>query len=325
MTEEVQRYADAAMFRSEPLQVDRDAEGNITPKVTLLWMTPDPLGACAAMNEMYVGHVVRDIARDVTDEQRQKVLDDMAKTTLTTPLENIELQFCIEGVTRSFTHQMVRQRTGAYAQESLRFAVKEDPWVEICARPPSVKSEQNIKIWMNALNDAQNAYERLISNGIPAEDARGLIPHSMTTRLIYKTDLRNLTAEAGKRLCTQAQFEWRTVMTQIAQAIRHATHQPDGPMAFDVNNRWQYEAIAESWIFRPICYHTGQCEFMGSADRFCSIRDKVEALHQIGVKPEHWDARLAAYGDAMRKGLPGIYPAEWLMDPAAAREGGSMH
>ena len=60
-SKEVARFADQAMFVAEPIDVSSG------PKVHLLWMTPDPLGAIAAACKMYLGEVVRDLD-EVTDE-----------------------------------------------------------------------------------------------------------------------------------------------------------------------------------------------------------------------------------------------------------------
>lgn len=318
---EVQRWADEAMFHSEPVSV-HDA-GVVVPKVHLLWMTPDPLGAAAAMNMMYRGLVVRDMV-EITDEERRRVLTDMARTKLNTPLEAIQLHFMVENVTRSFTHQMVRQRTGTYAQESMRFAVvDQEEWTDRCSQPPSIENEYRQGLWDAAIQHAESSYLALIEDGVPAEDARGLMPHAMTTRINYLTDMRNFVAEAGKRLCTQAQFEWRTAIIQMVECIRK--YNPDGS-AFFAEDHWQFEAIADSWMFRPICYQTGKCEFMSTADRFCTIRERVEAFHDNGVGPELWDAR-DHLAEMHRKGLPGIFPAEWLVDSTAARResGKGMH
>src|SRR5687768_1172141 len=72
---EVQRWADTAMFRSEPL------DATTGPKVHLLHMNNDPLGAIAAFALMYKGIVVRDLA-DVTDEQRREMFEQIKQTRL---------------------------------------------------------------------------------------------------------------------------------------------------------------------------------------------------------------------------------------------------
>lgn len=130
-SKELSKWSDGFMFKAE--------ESNAAEGVTahLLGAPVDPLGHIAACAKMYKGEVVRDL-RDVTDAERREYLEQVQKTILGMPLEAVQLHFMIEGVTRSLTHQAVRQRTAAYAQESMRFAVKEDMATAV-ALPPSVE------------------------------------------------------------------------------------------------------------------------------------------------------------------------------------------
>lgn len=302
----VSRWADSAMYESEPI------EATDGPRVYLISMNIDPLGEIASACKMYRGEVVRDLA-DVTDTERYEYLAQIQKTKLQAPFEFVKFHFMIEGVTRAFTHQMVRQRTAVYAQESLRFAVKEDMPI---ALPPSLMGsremsdiqvdidlggfdrmsdiDKNRFRWENALGRTRIAYEDMVNSGIPAEDARGLLPHNILTRLHYSTDLRALLDHAGNRLCTQAQFEWRLVFARIAEAIRD--------YATNSTNRWQFEELSK--LFKPVCYQTGKCEFKANFDRSCSIRDRVDRHEFHGEPSSEWDD---------------IAPAEWLADPTAAR------
>lgn len=322
MSGELQKWADPAMFRAAPMQVKRTEDGGIVPQVHLLWMTPDPLGAIAAMCRMYEGKPTYNL-RDLTDEEREHYFAQVQKTHLRAPLEAVKLHFFIEGVTRSFTHQMVRQRTAVYAQESLRFAVKDDPWHETTSLPPSLAetappshaswrptdAQRMRNIWDNAVAEAEYAYNRLVELGMPAEDARGLMPHAITTRLHYVTDLRNLVEHAGNRLCTQAQFEWRIVFLSIMQAIKQYDAGDDGAFGW----QWQYAMIADSPLFRPVCYQLSRCPFQASFDRACTIRDRVETFAAHGVPSSQWHET--------------IKTEEWLLDPTAARRasGGAGH
>jgi len=299
---DVQRWADPAMFKAEPVE-------EATPRVYLLSATQDPLGAIAAACMMYEGKVCRNIDRDVTDGMRRHYWEQVQKTHLKAPLEFVDLHFMIEGVTRSFTHQMVRQRTAVYAQESMRFAVKENLAAE-AALPPSLmttapRAERDPSLftdeidaardtWDDTLEVIQNAYNTLVNMGVPAEDARGLLPHATTTRLNYKTNLRSLLDHAGNRLCTQAQFEWRFVFNEIIAEIRDYGNGDD-----DYTENWQWNHIADSNVFKPICYTLGHCPFTASFDRGCTIRERVQ-----------------------RGEFDKIDPREWMMDHTAARRGG---
>lgn len=332
----IRKWADEQQFVAAPMQANRTDEGMIVPKVTLLWMTPDPLGANAAMGRMYKGIPTYSMT-DITDEERAQFFTDSLATHLKAPLESIKFHFFIEGVTRSFTHQMVRQRTAVYAQESLRFAVKEELGEEV-SLPPSIAAlpskHPTRQKWDEAVSNISDVYNFLVANGIPAEDARGLMPHAVTTRLNYITDLRNLAEHAGNRLCTQAQFEWRMVFLGIVDAIRKYT--PDfswckgyAPIesvtsAWDQEFRWQQQMIADSALFRPICYQLGRCPFKASFDRACTIRERVDFNAKNGIPSSEWHKENT---DGMMYVTSPIDHREWLLDPAAARlvSGGAGH
>lgn len=276
--DQLMRWADEAMFAAEP--------SDIEPSVTIISMTPDPLRVIAAACEMYRGRVVRH-ASQVREDNAMDFLHDMEKTTLTAGLEFVDVHMLIEGVTRAFTHQLVRQRTAVYVQESMRFAVKTNATEEV-VYPPSLKALPDDHPWRvnwdMAMRHVANTYKNLVNAGMPAEDARGLLPTNIATRIHYKTNLRNLRTEAGKRLCSQAQFEWKQVWFEIIKAIRDypRTHAHSSTL----DDQWQYDAIAS--LFKPVCYLTGKCEFMASTDRACSIRDRVEAHHRSGEPPTVW-------------------------------------
>jgi len=288
---EIARWADVAMWEAEPV--------DIHPSATVIAMTPDPLRVMAAAAEMYTGKTVR-YPSQVSAAVAKKWLAEAEKSKLNAAMEFIDIHLLLAGVTRGFTHQLVRQRTAVYVQESTRFAVKTNAQLEVVP-PPSIAAlrddDPKRVTWNGAVKAVADAYVGLINAGVPAEDARGLLPTNIATRVHYKTNLRNLVNEAGKRLCSQAQFEWKQVWYEILQAIR--AYGPD-------EERWQQMAIAN--MFKPVCYMTGKCEFMGDLDRWCVIRDRVEAHHRAGDPPDSWSD---------------IHPLEPLREGAArqAREG----
>lgn len=344
------RAADAAQY-ARPA-IPEEQRGQI--RVRLLNATPDPLGSVAALCAQYEGRVIRDLS-EVTDEERREALDNMTKTVLAGPLEAAQFHFQIEGVTRSITHQMVRSRASFFAQESLRFAVPEGNWSDEIPLPPSLAGarEERIKwlqldfsqaplaapservraldAWEDAMINAQSAYAQLIELGIPAEEARGVLPHDMPTRIHWVMDLRTLLAEAGKRTCTQAQFPWRLIFAGIAKELRSwgvspATQYRPGEDPVKVpGTNWQFAAIADR--LRPVCYQTGSCGFMAKFDRSCKIRSRVDRFAANGVPSSEWGPEFGKLDIAAGRYEPDgqydllhpINDAEWAVDPSAAR------
>lgn len=274
----VVKWVDEAMYHAEPIIGEEEGQ-EVRPKVTLINMTNDPLRVMASASELYRGRIIKE-ASQISRHRSLKWLEEVTATKLQAPLEFIDLHFFIEGVTRAFTHQLVRQRTAVYVQESMRFAVKDKAGFEV-ALPPSIKllkvDDPKRIIWDNAVAKTAWSYNALIDAGIPAEDARGLLPTNITTRVHYKTNLRNLVEHSEVRLCSQAQHEWKLVWLEIMKAIANY-----GPY----QERWQQRAI--NTLFKPICYRTGKCEFMSSTDRYCVIRDRVEAHHRKGEPSKDW-------------------------------------
>lgn len=212
------------------------------------------------------------------------------------------------------------------------------------------QDERNRAVWDWCIMQIDAAYHYLVEHGIAAEEARGLLPHCTATRIHYQTDLRALMKVMGERLCTQAQFHWRIVAALVRDAVRNYTpdfswlaeqplwHTPQeierASVQWEESHRWQFEMIADSGIFRPVCYQTGRCMFQASADRGCTIRERVEVRARNGsLDSSQWHKSFLGDKSAMFGGLgedykdDGINPAEWLMDPAAARKtsGGGGH
>lgn len=330
MSNEIQRWADAHQYASEPMP--EAAKRGIT--VTLLNATPDPLGQVAALCATYSGRVVRSYS-ELSREDRLQAFADMKATVLNGPLASPHFHFLIEGAGRDFTHQAVRDNYSFIAQESLRFAVKED-WAQEVPLPPSLAGRKDddpqVRMWRKALNAAEDKYAALVNAGMPAEDARKLLPHAVTTRYHWCPSLKTLLTEAGKRTCTQAQFEWRLFFAQVAKALReyagreHYSTEP-GLGYVSQSDTWQYELIAES--LRPNCFQTGSCGFMAKFDRGCTIRERVEVRSRHGATDSsQWHKPFMYYDIEHLDGVPtvatktseGIQSWEWAGDPAAARK-----
>lgn len=327
-SDEVVRWADAHQYKSEPMP-----QGAGGPRVYLLNATPDPLGSLAALTATYSGRVVRSLG-EVTDEQRRQAYQDMMGTALNSALECMQFHFLFEGVDRAFTHQHVRGRHAFYAQESLRFAVKED-WAAEIPLPPSLAGNPDsaqARIWQQTLNYIEDQYGALVRNGMPAEEARGLLPHAVQTRIHWVVTWRELLHVAGLRTCTQAQFVWRQVFADVAKALRlHSSTGLQGRKAtgrdgvdrnYPQSDGWQFRFLADQ--IRPVCYQTGRCQFGASFDRSCSIRERVQirSRHSYPAPDSSQWHKPFLYND-QKTGQPctseGIQPWEWAADPSAAR------
>lgn len=369
MTKEISKWSDGFMFSAEPQSNDEPTSAWV------IGAPEDPLGQIAACAKMYKGEVVRDIA-DVTDEERREYLREIQLTALKMPLESVSMHFMIENVHRGITHQMVRQRTAAYAQESTRFAVKEDmatavaravslqgtvsldeAAADIATEQPGIspgtardlarsfaKGAQKWRfVWDDAVKAVAEAYDFLVNDGMPAEDARGLAPTNLLTRLNYITNLRSLYDTLAVRVSDQAQFEWRLVATALAKAlVEHgdkanyktwvdeqdweeadragvwqqtldSKRLEDGTRRYLVlrSSAWQWRAIVNE--IKPIEFKIGGPAFGANFDRPSRIGERVRAYHKMGIPSSVWTE------GSNEHNIPPIHPHEWLFDPEAAR------
>lgn len=332
MDDKLIKSGDKQQYEAVPHNSDPDM--GVIPTVKLVSVTPDPLGTLAFLNGTYKGIFYEDKSDPrLTDEDRMQALIDMQQTHLQAPLEAVKFHWRFDGVDRAFTHQLVRYRTGMYAQESMRFsvigalrdAISIPPTLHGTTRATEVDhfyayslkdlmetyeyematKEQRWRILHDYAIEAIDAvYHNMVENGMPAEEARGLMPTEVATRINWITDLRNMKEASGQRLCTQAQFHWRKVWNDMVAAIRKYS---DG----NQDNDWQYRAIADSNFFRPICYQLNRCPMKAEFDRACTIRDRVDQFELAGIPSDKWHETWEV--------VKPINPAEWLLDPTAAR------
>ena len=154
----------------------------------------------------------------MSDDQISDELDYMANT-IPSSWEFIEYKFLINNVTRAFTHQFVRTRTGSYAQQTMR-VLDVDGWT--FSRGPTIEDNGKRRAMYNATMDCiADSYEQLIKDGAKIEDARGVLPTNIHTNIVAKFDLRTLADTARKRASSRTQGEYRTIMNlMLAEVLR---------------------------------------------------------------------------------------------------------
>lgn len=150
----------------------------------------------------------------------QERIDEELKymaATIPSSWEFVEYKFLINDVTRGFTHQFVRTRTGSYAQQTMRvldvrgWGYGVGPTIEVSAK----RSE----IYDDCMSRIAKTYQQLIEAGAKIEDARGVLPTNIHTNIVAKFDLRTLADTMRKRASTRTQGEYRDVMDAMKEAV----------------------------------------------------------------------------------------------------------
>ena len=149
-------------------------------------------------------------------EQKDEHLDYMLNT-IKSSWEFIDYTFDIRDVSRGFTHQFVRTRQGSYAQQSQRTVARtgfEDYTPERIIADGMAK-----EIYDGTMEIINQRYQQLITAGVPAEDARGILPTNIYTNIVAKFNLRTLHEMAKSRLSPRAQGEYREVFTMMVAEV----------------------------------------------------------------------------------------------------------
>ena len=151
-----------------------------------------------------------------TEDKKQDELDYMLQT-IKSSWEFIDYTFEIRDVTRAFTHQFVRTRQGSYAQQSQRTV---DMTGFDYYTPPRIEADSEAKQeYDKIMKQINESYQRLRATGVPAEDARGVLPTNIYTNIVAKFSLRTLHEMAKSRLSPRAQGEYQEIFKAMVQCV----------------------------------------------------------------------------------------------------------
>ena len=177
-------------------------------KVTLLNHTPNPERA-----------IIDSAAVCWKSVPRTGILHHIIKAGHWTPLEFATFNFRIEGVSRSLTHQLVRKRVGvAFCQESQRYVKYEDGFEYVV--PESITKDKYLNAaFKTVMRQISNVYKNLLTDGVPAEDARFLLPNACCTNIDMTINYHALIDLCKERLCSRAQWEIRAMAEELKAKV----------------------------------------------------------------------------------------------------------
>lgn len=138
------------------------------------------------------------------------------RNTIKSSWEFVTYIFQIQDVTRAFTHQLVRTRTGSYAQEAQRVVdASRNGW----APWPHDREDWLQRDYDTAMADSFDAYKNLMRSGAHPQDARGVLPTNTYTSICAQFNLRSMHEMAKLRLCTRVQSEYQDVFREMKERV----------------------------------------------------------------------------------------------------------
>lgn len=151
-------------------------------------------------------------------EDMLKLINYVMSSGHTSILEDQTLTFLIEGVDRALTHQLVRHRAGVvFQQQSQRYVEFKDGNFDYVI-PKSIEVTESLKSDFEAtMKYLGTMYDKFIKAGVPAEDARAVLPNACCTNIVMTVNLRQLGHMCNERLCSTAQLPIRMLFKEITK------------------------------------------------------------------------------------------------------------
>ena len=111
--------------------------------------------------------------------------------------------------------------------------------------PESIKNNGKAKlVYESTMKKIEDNFKILQDLAIPKEDIANILPLGMTSKMILRTNLRNLIDMSRKRLCTRAYWEFREFMKDLMKALS------------EYSEEWKIIIDKE---FKPQCEVLGYC------------------------------------------------------------------
>jgi thymidylate synthase (FAD) len=185
----------------------------------LLQHTQEPERVVAQAAKLcYSAAGVEAIAEKLTPEKITGFIQNLALQGHLSTFEHASFTFGIEGVSRALTHQLVRHRLASFSQQSQRYVTMKDfP----CITPTSIVEKPELKKRFDeAVRSIGQTYSELLAAGIPAEDARYLLPNACETKIVVTMNARELLHFFALRCCNRAQWEIHAMADEMLRLVK---------------------------------------------------------------------------------------------------------
>lgn len=195
-------------------------EGNNNPIVHLISKPNNMLKTIyTACRTCYSADSPINIYENAVDEEKMlKLIKRVVGSGHYSTIEHIQVSFAISNVSRACTHQLVRHRHMSFSQKSQRYVKEKGQFDYII--PPTIEKNPELKEkFIEFMGKISDQYQEFVEAGIPAEDARFVMPNAAASSLVTSLNLRELIHLANLRLCTRAQYEIRCMVKSMCDVL----------------------------------------------------------------------------------------------------------
>lgn len=197
-------------------------------KVALLQHTPDPeLTIALAARLCYSSADIEALKEKLSGADVKKFLDKIMSLGHQSVLEHASFTFGVDGISRVTSHQLVRHRVASFSQQSQRYVSHKERFAVVT--PQSIADNpEHLQLFEAQVAAVHAAYAALVEAGVPAEDARYLLPNATETKIIITMNARELLHFFAVRCCERAQWEIRAMAVEMLRLVK-----PVAPTVFD--------------------------------------------------------------------------------------------
>ena len=186
--------------------------------VKLIGFTPNPEKIPAMAAKLTHSKTKPEELDKTSDKELDVILKQVLNLGHTSVIEHTNFTFAISDVSRSLTHQLVRHRIASYAQQSQRYVDFKEPCF---ITPPKIEKNKGMKTAYNLImENIWKEYNKLLEMGIPAEDARFVLPNAACTNIIVTMNARSLMNFFELRCCLHAQWEIRQLANKMLKEVK---------------------------------------------------------------------------------------------------------
>ncbi len=191
--------------------------------VELLRYTNEPEKTCAVAGRLCYSSVgIEELKEKMTEEKTEDILKRIIKSGHLSVLEHASFTFGVEGVSRALLAQLTRHRIASFSVQSQRY-VRFDKKTPEFVIPPKIAKDENLLTQYNEfLKISQDYYNKFLAAGIPAEDARYVLPNASSTKIVMTMNARELRHFFELRCCNRAQWEIRNMACQMLKLAKQA-------------------------------------------------------------------------------------------------------
>ncbi|MGH7907881.1 MAG: FAD-dependent thymidylate synthase [Candidatus Binataceae bacterium] len=161
-------------------------------------------------------------SREISREKIREFIGERLKTGHSSPLEQVVFWFAISNVSRSLSHQFVRHRIGiSFEHQSQRYVKFKQERLAFVL-PDSWRRAGLDEEFSDLLGRSSELYARALKAGIPAEDARFILPNAAPTNFHVMVNFAEMLHICDVRLCVRAQWEIRRMVALMRSEVKKA-------------------------------------------------------------------------------------------------------